>query len=54
MRIKPNKLFETNAEGDMHLALIMHEGKWAPDVEHDAKWIAELTESEVALASRRP
>jgi hypothetical protein len=47
---KPNKLFETNADGDIHLALIMGEGKWAPDAEHGQKWITQLTESEAKLA----
>ena len=48
---KPNKLFETNADGDIHLALIMNEGKWAPDAEHGQKWITQLTESEARLAA---
>jgi hypothetical protein len=47
---KPNKLFETNADGDMILALILGEGKWAPDAEHDAEWASQLTEDEVRLA----
>jgi hypothetical protein len=47
---KINKLFETNADNDIHLALIMHEGKWAPDAEHGQKWVTHLTESEAKLA----
>jgi hypothetical protein len=47
---KPNKLFETNAENDPHLSLIMEEGKWAPDAAHGQKWIDQLTQSEAKLA----
>ena len=48
---KPNKLFDTNADGDIYLALIMEEGKWRPDRAHGPEWIAKLTQSESTLAA---
>ena len=47
---KPNKLFEACAEGDLHLTLIMTEGKWADDDDHDAEWASQLTDTEWELA----
>jgi hypothetical protein len=50
---RPNKLFDTNANGEMYLALIMEEGGWRPDAAHDGTWTEELTEAEVQLALRK-
>lgn len=47
---KVNSLFETNAQDDMILALIINEIKWAPDVAHDGDWATKLTADEVRLA----
>ena len=51
--LKPNKLFETNADDDLILTALIREGKWELGPEHGIEWAEKLHLAELARVERK-